>query len=397
MSTEIVRKVEVKNLLRKEKRPGLFSGRYRFSPYMACGHKCIYCDGRFEKYGVKGDFDRDITARVNAPDLLKRELEKLREPGPVCISSGVSDPYQPVEAELNLTGRCAGILAEHDHPVIIHTKSALALRDIDTWQKVHKRSAFTLMVSLTMTDDSIRECIEPGASSVEERLSMIREFRNRGMNAGVLAMPFVPGLTDSREQMEDFLEKLTETGAQFAMPGLLTLKEGRQKGFFFSSLRKCRPDLVQPLMNLYSNNDQWGNPPADTVRRFYSSVNPLWRKYEMDDLFPHSIYRNQFTLYDQFTILLNDMIILYGRRGTGVQRLRDAAEKLGSWIASKRQFCARRRNQRYSVIDDYLRALIHSGELDTVICNDKLSEFLVEVEKGAVFNYGTLELEKEGI
>ncbi len=364
---------------------------------MACGHRCIYCDGRFEKYGVQGDFDRDIVARENSPELLETEILKLREPGPVCISSGVSDPYQPVEAEMNLTGRCAEILAEHGHPVIVHTKSSLALRDIDLWQKVHEKSAFTLMVSLTMADDSVRKCIEPGASSVQERLSMIREFRSRGMNAGVLAMPFIPGLTSSPEQLEVLLEKLTEIGAQFAMPGLLTLKEGRQKGFFFSALRQCRPDMVKPLMKLYSNNDQWGNPPGNTMRSFYSHAAVVWEKFNMDDLFPHRLYRDQFTLYDQFTILLQDMITLYKRQGISVERLRSAAESLDRWTREKRQFCARRRNQRYTVIDDYLRAMIHSGELNTVIKNEKLTDFLVEIEKGAAFNYRTLELEKEGM
>ncbi len=61
---------------------------------------------------------------------------KLREAGPVCISSGVSDPYQPVEEGLNLTGRAAEILARGSRPVVIHTKSSLLLRDIETWAKL---------------------------------------------------------------------------------------------------------------------------------------------------------------------------------------------------------------------------------------------------------------------
>lgn len=155
--------------------------------------------------------------------------------------------------------------------------------------------------------------------------------------------------------------------------------------------------MVKPLMKLYSNNDQWGNPPGNIMNSFYSHVSDVWSKFNMDDLFPHRLYRDQFTLYDQFTILLHDMMILYRRRGEGVQRLRAAAEKLDIWIADKRRFCGRRRNQRYTVIDDYLRAMIHSRELGALIKNEKLAEFLNEVETGAVFNYRTLELEKEGM
>ncbi|MEA3266406.1 MAG: radical SAM protein, partial [Candidatus Fermentibacteria bacterium] len=252
--------VQVKKLLKKENPAFPFGGKYRFSPYMACGHRCTYCDGRYEKYHVEGDFDHDITVRENAPELLEKELHKLREPGPICISSGISDPYQPVEEQLGITGKCAEILSRFNHPVIVHTKSSMILRDIDHWEEVHRRSAFTLMISLTMADDSFRSRVEPGASSVEERLNTLAEFRKRGMNAGVLAMPFIPYLTDSRAQMAEFLKPLKKAGVQFAMPGLLTLKKGRQKDFFLDSFRKEYPDLIEKLAALYSNEDFYGSP-----------------------------------------------------------------------------------------------------------------------------------------
>ncbi len=182
--------VTVKKLLKKENPAFPFGGKYRFSPYMACGHSCIYCDGRYEKYHVEGDFDRDIVVRENAPELLEKEIAKLREPGPICLSSGISDAYQPVEKELKITRQCAEILSQHKHPVVIHTKSSLVLRDIDYWEEVHNKSAFTLMISLTMSSDNIRKKLEPGASSVTEKLEAIKKFRSRGMNAGILAMPF---------------------------------------------------------------------------------------------------------------------------------------------------------------------------------------------------------------
>ncbi len=393
-SDEFISRIRVKNLLRKEKIPGLFSGRYRFSPYMACGHRCLYCDGRFEKYRLEGDFDRDITARINAPELLEEQLSKAREPGPVCISSGVSDAYQPAEKKLNLTGRCAEVLAKFDHPVVVHTKSSLPIRDMDIWHKVHERSAFTLMVSLTTLSESIRAVVEPGASPVKERLEMIRAFRDRGMNAGVLAMPFIPGLTDSEESMKELLEKVKEAGAQFVIPGLLTLKPGRQKDFFFSRLRSSNPKLTKELIKLYSDNNKWGNPPDGCSREFYRKVNELWSFHRINDLIPHSIYRNQFTLYDQFSILLRDMKILYRRKGTPTERLQKASDKFGKWVLNKRQYYARRRNLNYAVIDDYLRAMIHSGELADILHNSRLAAFLKRVEQGEVFNYFTLELEK---
>lgn len=389
-------RVQVKALLRRERQPGLFSGRYRFSPYMACGHRCIYCDGRHEKYHVDGDFDRDIVARINAPDLLEKELGKLREPGPVCISSGISDPYQPAEAELCLTRRCAEVLADHDFPVVIHTKSALALRDLDLWKKVSERSAVTLMVSLTTALEEIRQLLEPGASSVEQRLKTISEFRAAGMNAGVLAMPFIPFLTDSPEQMQKLLEKLNAAGAQFAVPGLLTLKPGRQKEHFLCEAGRLPGNLSAELAALYSGEERWGNPPRGFQKAFEEMAGEIWARQGMPDMIPHGVYRNQFTLYDHFTILLGDMIHLYRRAGTDTRRLENASRRFGEWVDGKRRHCALRRKLHYSVIDEVLREMTASGELAALLQNRKLAAFLERVALGSVFSYRTMTLLAKG-
>ncbi len=66
---------------------------------MACQHGCAYCDGRAERYFVEGDFAGDIVVRPNVPDKLSIEIPKLREKGFITVGSGITDAYQPVEAE----------------------------------------------------------------------------------------------------------------------------------------------------------------------------------------------------------------------------------------------------------------------------------------------------------
>ncbi len=77
------------------------------------------------------------------------------------------------------------------------------------------------------------------------------------------------------------------------------------------------------------------------------------------------------------------MQTLYRTRGTGVKKLRLAAECFRDWVGTKRSFIARRRNLSYGIIDDYLRVMTHSGELAGLLENRKLAEFLAEVESGA--------------
>ncbi len=393
MQSDKLNRVRVKKLLKKEKQPALFGGKYRFSPYMACGHRYTYCDGRYEKYHVEGDFDHDITVRENAPELLEKELLKLREPGPVCISSGISDPYQPVEKQLEITRQCAEVLSRFDHPVIIHTKSSLVLRDIDYWEEVHRNSAFTLMISLTTTDDRIRSMLEPGASSVDDRLETLEEFRRRGMNAGILAMPFIPFLTDSPEQMREFLTAVKSAGVQFAIPGLLTLKQGRQKDFFLKELERKYPHLLKKMNDLYSNEDFYGSPLPNYLNSFHKIMETTWSEGHMSDLVPHGVFHGQFTLYDEITILLRDMNTLYRKKGINVSRLSIASQRFTRWLDARRTYYARRRNLNYSTLEDEIRAPVVSGELERILDNRKLAEFLYRVINGAVLNYRTLELE----
>src|ERR1700761_14101 len=86
------------------------------NPYRGCEHGCIYCFARptHSYLGLSPglDFESRIYAKINAPELLERELSKksyVAEP----IALGVNtDAWQPVERELGLTRRVIEVLGE---------------------------------------------------------------------------------------------------------------------------------------------------------------------------------------------------------------------------------------------------------------------------------------------
>src|SRR3990172_1299304 len=103
MSSAVPHDRRVKCALRKAKLGEPFlASRFSFSPYMACGHGCAYCDGRAERYWVDGVFDRDIVVRTNIVEVLEAEVTRLRERAVVSVGSGISDAYQPVELSREL-------------------------------------------------------------------------------------------------------------------------------------------------------------------------------------------------------------------------------------------------------------------------------------------------------
>ncbi|WP_455382625.1 radical SAM protein, partial [Salinispira pacifica] len=194
--------------LRRSRLPEpFFCARYSFSPYQGCGHGCLYCDGRAERYYVEGDFSRDIAVRINLPELLAREIGLARERAPVAVGSGVSDAYQPAEKRMRLTRACAEVIESSGLPVILATKSSLVERDLDIWSRVNRQAGFVLLMSINTTDELLRSRMEPGASSISDRFQTLRRFKDAGCGTGILAMPLLPFLSDAPASIERLVER----------------------------------------------------------------------------------------------------------------------------------------------------------------------------------------------
>jgi len=163
---------------------------YAVNPYIGCQHRCTYCYARFMRRFTRhkepwGEF---LDVKINAPDLLSKEINR-KPPGRVW-TSGVCDPYQPVEKKYELTRKCLEILVGCGWPITVQTKSPLVLRDID----ILRRSAnIEVGLSITAADDDIRKLFEPNAPSIEQRLKALRELHHEGIRTYAMIAPMLPG------------------------------------------------------------------------------------------------------------------------------------------------------------------------------------------------------------
>lgn len=384
----------IKTALRKHPLVDTFClGKYGFSPYQGCGHACKYCDGRAEKYYVEGDFEKDIVIRQNLPDQLAIDLKKLREPGIIAIGSGVSDVYQPVEKDENLMRQCAGILAESHFPVHILTKSSLILRDLDLWKKVNAKNGFVLAISLTFLDDQLRQIFEPDASSVSERLQTIETFKKNGIAVGVLAMPFIPYISDDFESIRALFTKLKEMKVDFIIPGGLTLRPGRQKTLFLETIQSHFPDVIPQIAALYVEDRASGNCIYSYRKQFYPELNKLMEELSIPCPLPHSVFHHKLALYDEIFILLNHLQELYARKDINTSRLQKSIKLYTTWLLDEKKYFNRHRKIAYQSLEEKLKQLIIDGKLGQIIENKKLNEFLKSVViEDQVFDYRQLKL-----
>ena len=258
-----IREIEAKSILRKHKKiDSWFISHYGMNLYRGCIHNCVYCDGRSEGYYVDGEFGRDVAVKVNAIEILRRELDPKRKRIPfkrsfIMVGGGVGDSYQPIEKKYQLTRKALQLVSEYDFPVHMLTKSTLIKRDIDILKKINEQSRAIVSFSFSSSDDEISTIFEPGVPSPAERLETIAFFKDEGIACGMFLLPVIPFITDTAELMGDTIREAVKAGVDFIVFGGMTLKEGRQKDYFLDVLKKYYPHLIAEYQNIYKEN-RWG-------------------------------------------------------------------------------------------------------------------------------------------
>jgi len=267
-----------------------FISRFGMNLYRGCEHACAYCDGRAEKYRVEGRFGHEIQVKVNAPELLGKEVPRLGERGYLFLGGGVSDAYQPAEAEHGLARAALEVALANDRPVHLLTKGVLARRDLDLLEQINQQGRAILSVSISTLDPELAAVMEPCCPPPLDRLAMVAEAHERGLGAGVMLMPLLPHLSDGPEQLEAAARAIKDTGADFVLAGGLTLKPGRQREHFYGVLEQLDPALVPRYQRLYGDN-KYGHARGDGQPALERRMYDITRRVGLNMRIPLRLYR----------------------------------------------------------------------------------------------------------
>jgi len=228
--------VECKHALSRSKLPGLD---YALNPYVGCAHDCIYCYAPFLMGKPRERWRTPVGAKTNLPRLLDSELRKAS--GTIGIGT-VTDPYQPVEADLELTRRCLEVVRRRNAHVSIHTKSDLVLRDIDILKLLPEPE---VGVTLTTIDETLARTFEPFAPAPSSRLKAIRGLVEAGISTYVLIGPIIPTVTDS--DIEGLVRAISSTGVERVMLDRLRLRPGMLE--YLSGLESLRTEQGRKFLD----------------------------------------------------------------------------------------------------------------------------------------------------
>ena len=204
-----VQEIFCKTLLNRIDVPD-FQFRWTLNPYRGCRHACTYCYARptHEFLGLDSgrEFEQRVFAKVNAPEILRQELRRPKWQREAIAIGTASDPYEPAEAQYELTRRILQVLWEFENPVSITTKGVLVRRDLDVLQELGDVADVRVTFSVGSIDEKVWKLTEPGTPSPMARLEAMQFLVENGVQAGVMMAPLLPGISDYAESIDAVAE-----------------------------------------------------------------------------------------------------------------------------------------------------------------------------------------------
>ena len=231
---------------------------FTLNPYSGCSFGCTYCYAAFFSHSEeqRQNWGYWVQVKENALQLLIKKRKKSLN-GKTIYMSSVTDPYQPIERDLNLTrSLLKELLIYHQPRLVIQTRSPISSRDIDLFQQFK-----AIQVNMTITTDSenVRKVFEPLCPSNTSRLNAIKEINDAGVNSCITMTPLLPV-----ENADDFAKKLLDTGIK----KFIIQPFHSEKGKFIASTRE---NAMQLIKEMNWSNDKY-QKVLETIQKYIPDI-----------------------------------------------------------------------------------------------------------------------------
>ena len=221
----------------------------RVDTYKTCSFGCKYCFSNCRK--IMGHEEELAVAKLSGVEQrLQRVLEKgdfkadnlldvLISQGFTWHMGGMSDPFQPVEKNLQITKGLLDITNQYGIHILSSTKSD-TVYDCNIRPDLH-----TFQLSVSNVDN--RKDLEPNVPDIEKRYRFYQDLKKDGFKVGIRIQPFIPDISNmgiiemfhdadqitiegiklvpqNKEHREEILRLCNLRAEDFKQMGLLNLK-----------------------------------------------------------------------------------------------------------------------------------------------------------------------------
>jgi DNA repair photolyase len=203
----------------------------------------------------------------------------------VIGTGAMSDPYNPLEKEYQLTKGALELINRYRFGVSIATKSDLVIRDLALLQKIKSHSPVLVKITITTCDDSLCKQIEPNVAVASNRFATIKQLAGNGIFTGILLMPVLPFIEDNEANVSGIICRAAANGAKFIYPAFgMTLRQN-QRDWYYQKLDEHFPTLKQKYIRQFGNAYKCQSPKAQELwQLFQSECDRFGILYKMEEI-----------------------------------------------------------------------------------------------------------------
>ncbi len=221
--------------------------------YRGCTFGCLHCDPRAKCYRNTGEFE-DVEVKINAIALLEKSLRSKRRHCMIGVGS-MSDPYQPLEEDLQMMRKSLELINYYGYGVCIETRSDLVCRDIDYLSNINEKAKCVVVMGICAAADELSARLEPKAPVTSKRVEALKKLSEAGIQTVVEISPLLPFINDNEDNLRGILEIAAETKAYGVLCekiGIIVKNGSRE--WFYENLEKTFPDLLEDYRRVYGED-----------------------------------------------------------------------------------------------------------------------------------------------
>ena len=210
-----------------------------------CAHGCLYCYTRgYSNYPGEGR----VVVYSNLAEKIDSELAGKRKPVWRVYFSPSCDPFQPLEASLDVTYEVMHLLLARGISVAFLTKGEIPERFLKLFAP--RPDLVHAQIGITTLSARVSTTVEPNAATPESRVRNIERLVQSRVRTMARLDPLIPFLTDTDEGLSALLDRVARAGAKAIALNYLFLRAAL-RGKLLSALRKGM-DSTAELRDLFS-------------------------------------------------------------------------------------------------------------------------------------------------
>lgn len=229
----------------------------RLDSYNKCQFACTYCFAKARGGAIN---TTKTTAKTLDPKRLDKRLERVRvgrgagatdeflsKRIPIQFG-GMTDPFSPWEKDKRISLEVLRILARHQYPTIISTKSTLISEP--EYLNVLASGNFYVRISFTSVSDKLMALVERGVPDTSRKMETVKILAQAGIPVSARLQPIIPG---HEEIAKNLVEQSALAGAVHVSAEYLKLPIETSSNEF-SYLNTQFPKLIEYYKSVGAKN-----------------------------------------------------------------------------------------------------------------------------------------------